>query len=295
MKLEWLEDMIALYSTRTLTAAAEKRGVSQPAFSRRIQSLEQWLGVSLLDRDKKPACITSAARQNEALLRSLVATIHEFRATSRLQSKGQNHLTIGAQHSLNPRSLLELLERHKPSSDATYRLVAGDRQECIAKLLAGEIDILFCYTAPTELNVVPPSVGKVIVVGHDKLVPVCAPSARRVGRKSRETTPILAYPPESFFGNLLWGGVFSQVLANQSLQVTCVSSFSQALFDLALAGYGVAWLPERFASAALRDGRLVTFDFAGGIVELNILVIVARRHFEKLQPFIRGLMNSRNL
>ena len=47
MELKWLDDYLALIETGSLSAAAEKRHVSQPAFSRRIQMLESWLGVSL--------------------------------------------------------------------------------------------------------------------------------------------------------------------------------------------------------------------------------------------------------
>ena len=49
MELKWLDDYLALIETGSFSAAAEKRHVSQPAFSRRIQQLEEWLGVTLSD------------------------------------------------------------------------------------------------------------------------------------------------------------------------------------------------------------------------------------------------------
>ena len=50
MELKWLEDFLSLAETRSFSRSAEQRRVTQPAFSRRIRSLEIWLGTVLLDR-----------------------------------------------------------------------------------------------------------------------------------------------------------------------------------------------------------------------------------------------------
>ncbi|MCL5425335.1 MAG: LysR family transcriptional regulator, partial [Gammaproteobacteria bacterium] len=50
MELVWLEDFIALAEHGSFVRAAEARHITQPAFSRRIRSLEQWMGVSLFVR-----------------------------------------------------------------------------------------------------------------------------------------------------------------------------------------------------------------------------------------------------
>jgi DNA-binding transcriptional LysR family regulator len=44
---------LALIEAGSFSAAAEKRHVSQPAFSRRTQLFEEWLGVELIDRSRK--------------------------------------------------------------------------------------------------------------------------------------------------------------------------------------------------------------------------------------------------
>ncbi|MBL9048416.1 MAG: LysR family transcriptional regulator, partial [Tabrizicola sp.] len=45
MDLNWLEDFLALAESRSFSRAAEVRGVTQSAFSRRIRALEDWLGA----------------------------------------------------------------------------------------------------------------------------------------------------------------------------------------------------------------------------------------------------------
>ena len=50
METKWLEDFISLAETHNFSRSAALRHVTQPAFSRRIQSLENWLGIDLVDR-----------------------------------------------------------------------------------------------------------------------------------------------------------------------------------------------------------------------------------------------------
>lgn len=44
MDIKWIEDFLVLAEQGSFTKAAETRFVTQPAFSRRIRSLETWLG-----------------------------------------------------------------------------------------------------------------------------------------------------------------------------------------------------------------------------------------------------------
>ena len=50
MDTTWFEDFLAVVEEGGFTRAAERRAVSQPAFSRRIKALEDWVGASLFDR-----------------------------------------------------------------------------------------------------------------------------------------------------------------------------------------------------------------------------------------------------
>ena len=50
MDQKLLEDFLSLYRHKSFSHAAQERNVTQPAFSRRIRALEEWLGVVLFDR-----------------------------------------------------------------------------------------------------------------------------------------------------------------------------------------------------------------------------------------------------
>ena len=65
MQTKWLEDLIALSQTHSLTRAAERRHVTHPAFGRRIRALESWAGAPLVERRGNAARLTP---QGEKLL-----------------------------------------------------------------------------------------------------------------------------------------------------------------------------------------------------------------------------------
>lgn len=52
-ELNQLEQLIAIAECQTISAAAERLHLSQPALSRSIQKLEAALQVTLFDREKK--------------------------------------------------------------------------------------------------------------------------------------------------------------------------------------------------------------------------------------------------
>ena len=60
MDMKWVEDFLCLADTRSFSRSASERHSSQPAFSRRIRSLETWLGTTLVDRSCNPPTLTPA-------------------------------------------------------------------------------------------------------------------------------------------------------------------------------------------------------------------------------------------
>src|SRR3546814_12603033 len=60
MDIMWLEDFIKLADEGNFSRAAEARNLTQPAFSRRIRALEDWVGATLVDRDTHRIQLTEA-------------------------------------------------------------------------------------------------------------------------------------------------------------------------------------------------------------------------------------------
>src|SRR6476620_9219891 len=73
MNLIWLEDFVALAVTGNFSRAADDRHSSQPAFSRRIRALEEWIGADLFDRSSQPAMLTEVGEWFAGIARELHA------------------------------------------------------------------------------------------------------------------------------------------------------------------------------------------------------------------------------
>ena len=116
MEIKWLEDFVSLAKTNSFSRSAELRHVTQPAFSRRIQSLEAWLGSELIDRSSYPTRLTPAGEVFYEQALALLSQAQEARALLREQrSADHSVLDFAVPHTLSmtffPRWLKTLEKR----------------------------------------------------------------------------------------------------------------------------------------------------------------------------------------
>lgn len=83
MDTKWLEDFVSLAETRSFSRSAQLRYVTQPAFSRRIRSLEAWAGVKLVDRSSYPTRLTPAGAAFYAQTLEILLSLQSSRAQLR--------------------------------------------------------------------------------------------------------------------------------------------------------------------------------------------------------------------
>ncbi len=278
MELKWLDDYIALIETGTFSAAAERRHVSQPAFSRRIQMLEAWLGVTLIDRARKPLQFTPVATGNQAAFRGLVSRIYEFRAALRSEALDSTGITIAAQHTLAAAYLPAFLARlQRLMPDQSFRIRSEDRSDSVALLMRGQAEILITYETAQMGCGIPAPMAMRQVLGADELVLVGCPDlhASLSGLREGSAVPMLCYPPESFFGQVVRVAAMPELMRRHEVAVRCVSAFALGLREQALFGHGAAWLPASLIADDLKRGRLLPLQNLGRPVPMDIVVYIA--------------------
>lgn len=182
MELAWLEDFVALAELENFSRAADSRHVTQPAFSRRIKSLENWMGVELFERTTHGATLTDVGRQMLGNAQDMTRRLHQMRLDAReLAGKQLRTLYFAATHSLSFTFFpgwIRSIEREAPIEGV--RLHSDNMRSCEQMLLNGEVQFLLCHHHPD----VPPRfaseqfLGK--AVGLDVLLPLCAPGQRSV-------------------------------------------------------------------------------------------------------------------
>ncbi|HTH98758.1 MAG TPA: LysR substrate-binding domain-containing protein [Stellaceae bacterium] len=258
MDLGWLEDYLALRELGSFTAAAERRNLSQPAFSRRIQALEAWLGVTLVDRSVRPHRFTSVALENDGDLHDFLNRLYDLRSRLRGEQTRACRLSVAVQHALAISLFPRLVEALRGKGfQPAYHLHCADRQECIDMMLRREVDLLICHEVGRHSAMVPTDIAARLVVGRDAMLLVGPPS---ITPEDGGRLPLLTYPQAGFFGQVVWEQGMPQLTRRFEVETVCISAFSGALCQMVLAGLGFAWLPRSLVGEDLRNGRLAALD-----------------------------------
>ena len=79
MDLTLLRSFLSVAETGAITEAAERIGITQPALSRRLQQLEEHLGVKLLVRGRKGVVLTEIGRLVQSEAQGIVAHYERMR------------------------------------------------------------------------------------------------------------------------------------------------------------------------------------------------------------------------
>lgn len=297
MDISLFTDLERLNQTGNFTRAAELANITQPAFSRRIKALEAWVGTKLVDRSRQPVTLTAAGSQMlEAGLQSL-AHIEQVRSqVLTAQSSPEKYVVaFGKQHSISwlfyTNWLRAVEEAYGP---ILSRLRADDLPHCMTELQNGHLDFVIAYARAGELS----DDGQSIVIGKDRLVPVCKPDAD--GRpmynfNNRDgQIPFLRFGDESSISEHL-----EPLFRENNLQARLLSVYENPIAGSLLIrvreGSGVAWLPESLIEADITTSTLLRTGDDAWTVELDIRLYRNEQESNNLTRSIWSFMESEML
>ncbi|QCK87199.1 LysR family transcriptional regulator [Phreatobacter aquaticus] len=260
MDFRWLHDFLALADIRNFRLAAERRNSSQPAFSRRIQSLEAWLGTSLIDRSAHPVRLTDAGERfvdaADAIIRQVMVARGALSGTP--SDDGRAMISFSLPHSLALARFPQWWTVWSVASGArSCRVVSGSINEMRAHHVTRRSDILISFDHADHPLHLDPAHYRQVDLGLEWLRPyVSSRSNERhlvLAGKARGPSALVRYPSCSFLGRL----VDAILAARQArMQTICEADAAEVLLRMAVAGHGIAWLPESTAADAVAAGRL---------------------------------------
>jgi LysR family transcriptional regulator, hypochlorite-specific transcription factor HypT len=261
MELIWFEDYLALAETLNFSRAAEARHVTQPAFSRRIRALEEWIGADLFARTTHGVALTPAGEHFHNQAEVLTRALHQLRRdTLEVSGRSARLLSIAATHALSFTFFPKWVRRNESVlALGNLNLISDSMQACEQMMLRGEAQFLLCHTHPDMSSRLETSQFKSIVVGADTLVPLSAPGRNGTPRWSLdgfEPVKYLAYSAQSGLGRIVaarWGAKDRAA----ALETVFTSHLAATLLSMARAGDGVAWLPRTLAEEDISAGLLV--------------------------------------
>ncbi|WP_297769441.1 LysR family transcriptional regulator [uncultured Roseovarius sp.] len=251
MRLDWLDDLLAVSDTGSLARAAEMRHVSQSAFTRRLRAIEEALGTPLLDRSRKPVTLLPDVAAQIPEMRSLATQLRTLRETLAHTSDARG-LTLACQHAITTTHSPAIVSILTAQGGRPVRVRSDNREECLLRLLSGEADLAVVYTVPEIAPLTLNRSFEQVLVGRERLVPVAAP---RLGQGS--DLPFIGYPGDVFLGQIMARAILPRIPARRVLRRRAETALTLAAHEYARRGIGVAWLPEGMVQADLAEGRLV--------------------------------------
>jgi DNA-binding transcriptional LysR family regulator len=263
METKWLEDFVSLAETRSFSRSALLRHVTQPAFSRRIQSLEAWAGTDLVDRSAYPTRLTPAGETLYGQALELLEALQHTRAMLRGHTAaGEDVIEFAVPHTLAftffPAWVSALRENFGPFKS---RLIALNVHDAVVRLTEGSCDLLLAYHHASHPFPLDAERYEMVSLGQESIAPYCRPDARgqpQFSLPGREDQPLpyLGYAPGAYLGQVV-DFMLKQAGTAMHLERVYETDMAEGLKAMALEGLGLAFLPYSAVRHELKAGRLV--------------------------------------
>lgn len=262
LNLSWLEDFSVLSASGNFSRAADERHMTQPAFSRRIRALEEWLGADLFDRSGQPAKLTETGKWLVGVANDMLTRASRLPAQAQAVSDANAMtLRIASTHALSLSFMptwLKGMERKLALGPVS--LVSDVLPRCEAMLTHGQVQFVLCHSHNKFPRALADQAYPSHVVGTDRLIPVSAPTkggkAKHALFASKSNASLLGYSPESGIGRML-SELIGPDIAALSLKRTVTAHTASVLRSMVLDGRGLAWLPQVLIADDLAQGDLV--------------------------------------
>lgn len=238
--------------------------MTQPAFSRRIRALEEWLGADLFDRSSQPARVTEVGEWFRTVAQDLQSRVAGIPGEARaIAEASSTTLRFAATHALSftfmPR-WLHALEAH--AAMGQLQLMSDVQQKCETLLAQNQVHFMLAHGHPGVRGPLDEADFPSIVVGTDLLIPVSAPGegGRPLhGLQGNKGSQVqwLGYSAESGIGRIL-KELKGPALDRMHVHQVLTAHLASVLRTMALDKRGLAWLPKLLVEDDLSIGRLVT-------------------------------------
>lgn len=267
----WLEDFLALSATGNFSKAADIRHTSQSAFSRRIRSLEEWVGEPLFLRTPQKVIPTEAGEQFQPAVTEALNTLKRGLTKARMAGqREESTLRIAATHAISMIFFPNWLRLFESSiTFESVQLLSDTASACEDHLAGGKVHFYLGHELPEYSPQLTSQRFTSTVIGEDTLIPVHAPDLITLSKRRKSSIPLLSYSDQSGLGKILHNS--SQF---QSIRHTLRSVFSSHLATvlkiMAISGKGVAWLPKNVIETELSNGTLIPFGGDDHQIPTNI-------------------------
>lgn len=265
MELKWLEDFLSLCETGNFRISSGHRFVSQPAFSRRIKSLESWVGAELIDRSFQPTRLTRAGEVFKPIAIEIVRLAGQSQSDVKTQIKTENEKirfsTLSTLAQFFIPAWLKDLQSSIETEAFSVRTGYGNVDEYLSALEEGQVDFFVCYEDPSGTIFNDTEKFRSLLLGSETLIPIVSPDDNgepRFWLPTAEPGSSIPYL-HTYSSPLVWPikAHIEKCYSDLKFEPMYESSIAAAIKAMVLEGYGVAWVPKSIVADDLAAGRLV--------------------------------------
>jgi len=260
ISLRQLRALAAVARGGSITAAANKLNLTQPAVTLQLRNLQALAGLPLIQRSSDGMLLTDAGREVLALCERVEAAIAGCgTALEMMAGKTAGRISIGAVSTAKyfvPFAISGFSQLY-PKVDIS--LFIGNRQEIGAALRGYDLDLAIMGRPPADIDM------EVHLIGDHPHV-IIAPTAHRLARKSRLGPSDLA--GETFLTREPGSGtrgLMEQLFEQAGIRppIGMTMSSNETIKQAVIAGLGIAFISAHTVATELDERRLVTLDVEG--------------------------------
>jgi DNA-binding transcriptional LysR family regulator len=238
-----------------------------------VRSLEEILGVELLDRSRKPVRPTATLVEHQDRIREIAREVRALIADIK-QQQSQKRIVIASQHAITTSVAPEIVKALSARGTALVRLRSVNRDECNALLFTRQADLTLTYRLPGEEAMAGAEHTEDLLIGVDNFIPVyrAIESERLISEFRDGSLPVIAYPAHVFLGEVQNTLIMPRLAA--SVRTISETALTLAAMQLSRTGVGLAWVPASLAASELARGELR--DLSGTFPSVMLDLVASR-------------------
>jgi len=260
LTIRQLRALAAVHRDRSVTAAAKRLHLTQPAVTLQIRNLQALAGLPLIQRTGDGMLLTDAGREVLALSERIEAAITDCETSLEMMAgKTAGRVSIGAVSTAKyfVPFMISGFSRLHPNVDVTLSI--GNRQEIGTALRGYDLDFAIMGRPPADIDM------DVRLIGDHPHV-IIAPTGHRMARKSRIVLADLA--EETFLMREPGSGtrgLMEQLFETARVRpkIGMAMSSNETIKQAVIAGLGIAFISAHTVATELDERRLVTLDVVG--------------------------------
>jgi len=260
LTIRQLRALAVLQSAGSVTAAAHRLNLTQPAVTLQLRNLQALAGLPLIQRTGDGMALTDAGHIVLALAERVEAALLDCeRSLDMIAGRNGGRVSIAAVSTAKyfVPFAIAAFSRRFPKVDVTLRI--GNREDIRAALRGYDLDIAIMGRPPVDVQVEIRPLGKhphVIIAAADHVL----------SKKKRIAVADLA--SENFITREIGSG--TRMLMEQFFQTSGLKpkigmemDSNETIKQAVIAGLGIAFISQHTVSHELDEGRLVALKVAG--------------------------------